>query len=138
MDLGVQAIPQFLQQAYQSIGATTAIDQAVKARQIGAAQATAVSPLALQASYQMGAGNVGAIQTGQALSQFGNLIGGIGGQALGYQMQRGMLQDQLSAQKDFYSSIAGARGQSGSYSPGTFGGMSSRFNLGVDVSSLGK
>jgi hypothetical protein len=86
MDLGVQAIPQFLQQAYQSIGATTAIDQAVKARQIGAAQATAVSPLALQASYQAGAGNVGAIQSGQALSQFGNVLGNIGGQFLGQQM----------------------------------------------------
>ena len=86
MDLGVQAIPQFLQQAYQSIGATTAIDQAVKARQIGAAQATAVSPLALQASYQAGAGNVGAIQSGQALSQFGNVLGSLGGQFLGQQM----------------------------------------------------
>lgn len=87
MDLGVQAIPQFLQQAYQSIGMPMSIDQAIKARQIGAAQATSVSPMMMQAAPMAGASNVGAIQQGAMFGQLGNVISGLGGQMLGQQMQ---------------------------------------------------
>lgn len=87
MDLSTQAIPQFLQQAYQSVQMPMAVDQSIKARQIGAAQATAVSPMMMQAAPMAGASNVGAIQMGSALGQLGGSFSNIGGQFLGQQMQ---------------------------------------------------
>lgn len=99
-DLGVQAIPQFIQTAYGAINAPVALEDILKKRQIAAAQATAVSP-SIQAGIPFaGASNVGAIQGGAALAGLGNTIAGFGGQMLGYQMQ----QDRLKTMRDMFGS----------------------------------
>jgi len=107
-NLGIQAIPQFLQQAYGAIGASTALEQNIKNRQIAAAQATSVAPFMQAAIPYAGAENVGAIQGGAALGGFGQMISGLGGQALGYQLQSGLRRQESAAQmqqfKDLFSS----------------------------------
>lgn len=103
-NIGIQAIPQFLQQAYGAIGASTALEQNIKNRQIAAAQATSVAPFMQAAIPFSGAENVGAIQGGAALGQFGNMLGSLGGQALGYQMQSGLRQQEMQQFKDLFSS----------------------------------
>lgn len=103
-DLGVQAIPQFLQTAYGAIGQTSSLENALKARQIAAAQATPVSS-AIQAGIpQFGAANVGAIQGGAALAGLGNTLASFGGQMYGYQQQQQLQQNQMNMFRDMFAS----------------------------------
>jgi type II secretory pathway pseudopilin PulG len=85
-DIGVQAIPQFLQTAYGAMQAPLTLEDAIKRRQIGAATGTSVAPLMFQSSQMAGAENVGSALRGQALGQLGSGISNIGGMALGNYM----------------------------------------------------
>lgn len=121
-DIGVQAIPQFLQQAYGAIGASTGLEQNIKNRQIAAAQGTSVAPFMQAAIPFAGAENVGAIQGGSAIGGFGQMISGLGGQALGYQMQSGLRQKEMQQFRDLFSDSS--RFQTA---------PSNRFSLGVNT-----
>lgn len=87
VDVGVQAIPAFLGQAYQSIGAPVSLEQAIKNRQISAAQGTPVSPIfgqfAQQLSEGAGAPFLGQAQRGAMLGSIGSTFSNIGGIAIG-------------------------------------------------------
>jgi hypothetical protein len=86
-DIGVQAIPQFLQTAYGAMQAPLTLQDAISRRQIGAATGTPVAPMMFQTSQMAGAENVGSALRGQALGQFGSTISNLGGMALGGYMQ---------------------------------------------------
>lgn len=86
-DIGIQAIPQFLQTAYGAMQAPLSLEDVIKRRQIGAATGTSVAPLMFQGAQFAGAGNVGSALRGQALGQFGGTLSNLGGMALGNYMQ---------------------------------------------------
>lgn len=68
VDIGVQAIPQFLNTAYGSIGQTTSLENVLSSRSVNAINATPTTPYA-------GAPYVGQIAANQARSQmFGSLL----------------------------------------------------------------
>lgn len=94
VDVAAQAIPAFLQQAYQSIGAPVSLEQSIKNRQISAAQGTPLSPLfgemaGLRAQFagplaqSAQAPFVGQAARGQAMAGLGSNISQIGGMFLG-------------------------------------------------------
>lgn len=87
VDVGVQAIPAFLGQAYQSISAPVSLEQAIKNRQISAAQGTPVSPVFGQFAEQLAKGAqapfLGQAQRGAALGALGGTVSRLGGMALG-------------------------------------------------------
>jgi hypothetical protein len=86
-DIGVQAIPQFLQTAYGAMQAPLTLQDAISRRQIGAASGTPVAPMMFQGAQFAGAGDVGSALRGQALGQFGSTVSNLGGMALGNYMQ---------------------------------------------------
>lgn len=86
-DIGVQAIPQFLQTAYGAMQAPLSLEDVIKRRQIGAASGTAVAPLMFQGAQFAGAENVGSALRGQALGQFGSTLSNVGGMAFGNYME---------------------------------------------------
>lgn len=126
-DIGIQAIPQFLQQAYGSIGATTALEGTIKNRQIAASQGTAVAPFMQAALPFAGSQNVGAIQGGAALGQFGSMLGSLGGQALGYGLQSNLRQQETQQFKDLFSASPVSQ------APMIASAPSNRFSLGVNT-----
>jgi len=101
-DIGVQAIPQFLQSAYGAIEAPVNLEGRIKARQIAASQGTPLSDIYAASAGPFaqlaGASQVGAIQRGEALGRFGNVISGLGGQAFGYGLQNKFGMDVANAQ----------------------------------------
>jgi hypothetical protein len=76
IDVGTQAIPQFLQTAYGAIQAPMTIEDAIKRRQIGAITQTPVAPYA-------GAGFLGDYLRAQQQGQIGGSLLQLGGMALG-------------------------------------------------------
>lgn len=62
VDVGVQAIPQFLQTAYGAVQAPVALEDVIKRRQVAALTGTPVTPFA-------GAGNLAQILQGQQMTQ---------------------------------------------------------------------
>jgi len=76
VDVGVQAIPQFLQTAYGAIQAPLSLEDAIKRRQIGAAVQTPITPYA-------GAGNLAQVLQGQQMTQQIGSLFQLGGMVAG-------------------------------------------------------
>jgi hypothetical protein len=76
VDVGVQAIPQFLQTAYGAIQAPLSLEDAIKRRQIGAAVQTPIAPYA-------GAGNLAQVLQGQQMTQQIGSLFQLGGMVAG-------------------------------------------------------
>lgn len=79
IDVGTQAIPQFLQTAYGAIQAPMALEDAIKRRQIGALTSTPVTPYA-------GAGNLAQVLQGQQMTQQLGSLFQLGGMMAGQKM----------------------------------------------------
>lgn len=83
-DIGVQAIPYFLQQAYGAIGETTQLENVLAGRQVNASLGTSVAQFA-------GAENLGSFLRAQAQGQFASSIGQAGIGALASMGAQGKL-----------------------------------------------
>lgn len=128
VDVGVQAIPAFLGQAYQSISAPVSLEQAIKNRQISAAQGTPVSPVFGQFAEQLAKGAqapfLGQAQRGAALGALGGTVSRLGGMALGeglggmFGMSKGPSASQYESNIDY---LMGSMPSSDSFSMPTFG-----------------
>lgn len=121
-DIGVQAIPQFLQTAYGALQAPLTLEDTIKRRQIGAATGTAVAPLMFQGAQFAGASNVGSALSGAALGQLGGTLSGIGGMAVGNYMQGLGKSGGVSSPAVAAPAMAPVIGNTG-YNPAGYGNM---------------
>lgn len=79
IDVGTQAIPQFLQTAYGAIQAPLSLEDAIKRRQVGALTGTPIAP------YE-GAGNLAQVLQGQQMTQQIGSLFQLGGMMAGQKM----------------------------------------------------
>lgn len=128
VDVGVQAIPAFLGQAYQSIGAPVSLEQAIKNRQISAAQGTPVSPIFGQFAQQLSEGAAAPFlrqaQRGAMLSSIGSTVSRLGGMAFGQGLGGTFGMSKGPSASEYESNIdrmMGSMPSSGSFSMPTFG-----------------